>query len=116
MYCWNCGHKIDDNATVCIECGSNQQITKRGKRSVLLKPLPLTEKQKEEKAFNRRKKRLLVAGILNIILPGLGHLSLFHILRWFFQLTFTVFFFAGYIWSINDGVNMIRASKRMKFK
>ena len=78
MYCRNCGHQINDNAAVCLNCGVKAGVGDKfcpncGKETmpnaqfctgcgVALRTIPPNTAQKSR----------LIAGILGILLGGLG--------------------------------------------
>ncbi len=118
MYCRNCGHQINDNAAVCLNCGVKAGVGDKfcpncGKETmpnaqfctgcgVALRTIPPNTAQKSR----------LIAGILGILLGGLGvhNFYLGFIGKGIAQICLSFCFGIGAIWGLIEGILILVGS------
>ncbi len=118
MYCRNCGHQINDNAAVCLNCGVKAGVGDKfcpncGKETmpnaqfctgcgVALRTIPPNVTQKSR----------LIAGILGILLGGLGvhNFYLGFIGKGIAQICLSFCFGIGAIWGLIEGILILVGS------
>jgi uncharacterized membrane protein YvbJ len=75
MYCTKCGHKNEDNADICVECGAPLRMPKK-KRRQTDECFGGDERNWENECFNLPYGRTLVGIIIGFIIIVIG-LSIF---------------------------------------
>lgn len=84
MYCKFCGKEIEENANYCPHCGKN---------------LKHNDSFSAEIHISNEQKSRTIAGILNIIVPGVGRLYLGYIALGIIELIL-----GWFLWGLIDGI------------
>ena len=112
MYCYKCGHKLEDDANVCIECGTKVIRDTNNKREENVSFERSSSRENEYRRNynqysieNGQGKNIILAGVLNLIIPGVGRLYLGYIGTGIAQLLLS-FIGVGAIWSFIDAIIM----------
>lgn len=126
MFCHNCGKELENDATVCINCGATviHQDSKKttdykdnGKSFDVESSSSRSNKYRDEYASSRsvvesNRKSIVLAGILNLFLPGVGRLYLGYVGLGLAQF-FTSCVYVGAVWSFVDGILMLTGSVKV---
>ncbi|MGM9858698.1 MAG: NINE protein [Bacilli bacterium] len=126
MYCYHCGQQLEDDATICINCGTDvttrhvEKVKKHKEEHVNVdveSSSSRSNKFRDEYSSSRgvveaNRKSIMLAGILNLFLPGVGRLYLGYIGLGLGQLL-TSGMYIGAIWSFVDGILMLTGSVKV---
>lgn len=100
-YCQNCGHPVEDSDQFCPKCGAKlEEKTFQSQESY----------SRPQSNSNPETKSQILAGVLNIVLPGVGRIYAGYINLGVAQLVVGLLTGIGAIWSIIDGVLMLVAN------
>lgn len=95
MYCRKCGKQVDDNANFCPYCGENLTGASNASSSN-------TTVNADGSTYVKRNR--IIAGVLNILIAGVGRMYAGYVAIGVLQLLAVCLFGAGYIWSLIDGI------------
>lgn len=98
MFCRKCGKEIADDIKYCPNCGCPTDINEANNFN------------STNYVGNMNAKSKLAAGLLNILLPGVGRIYLGYIGIGVTQLILSFAFGIGWIWSFIDGILILTGS------
>ncbi len=115
-FCYKCGHKLEDDALYCINCGAKQDEKSNSSKTVEVESSSEHHKNNRNVYQNTRPiinsskncKNRILAGVLNIIVSGIGRIYLGYIGKGVAQLLLSIFVAPiGQIWAIIDGIMIL---------